>query len=275
MFPAGFDQDGQMFSNTRFGDFPQYLPAKKWMDKDELFAGWMLLSYQKPANASSTLDTMRAAKVTDENPRTFWVSKNNNSGEWIIVDLQKESEVKSIQVNYTDYKSDIFSNDPNKVYTQFRLYASPDGKNWTSIADLTHEKRDRPNAYIELKEPVKARWIKYEHVYVASPNLAISDIRVFGRGQGSAPKIPTGISAVRDHDPRNAVIKWTKVKGAVGYNIRWGIAPGKLYQTYQIWADQPATKEIRALNTGVSYYFAVEAFNENGVSPLSELVGIR
>lgn len=273
MFPAGFDRDGQMFSNTRFGDFPHYLPTKKWNDKDDLFAGWMLLSYKKPATASSTLDTLRATHVTDENPRTFWVASQNSPGEWISIDLEKIYDVKAVQVNFTDYKSDIFSNDPNKVYTQFKVYASTDNKNWNLIADLTKEKRDRPNAYLELATPTKARWIKYEHVYVASPKLAISDIRVFGNGTGAVPKVPVGISAVRDTDPRNALVKWEKVKDAVGYNIRWGIAPDKLYQTYQIWADQPTRKEIRALNVGVNYFFAVEAFNENGVSKLSDIKG--
>ena len=47
MFPAGFDKDNQMFANTRFGDFPQKLPTKKWENKDDLFTGWMLLSYKK------------------------------------------------------------------------------------------------------------------------------------------------------------------------------------------------------------------------------------
>jgi hypothetical protein len=271
MFPAGFDRDGQMYSNTRFGDFPHFLPTQKWNDKDDLFAGWMLLSYKKTATASSSLDTMQAAKVTDENPRTFWVAQQNKPGEWISIDLGKEFDVNAVQVNYTDYKSDIFSNDPNKVYTQFKLYASNDNKTWNLIADLTKEKRDRPNAYIELASATKARWIKYEHQYVASPKLAISDIRVFGKGNGAAPKTPTGISAVRDTDTRNAFVKWEKVKDAVGYNIRWGIAPDKLYQTHQVWADQPTTKEMRALNVGVQYFFAVEAFNENGVSKLSEV----
>ncbi|MGH9902739.1 MAG: hypothetical protein ACRD68_13100, partial [Pyrinomonadaceae bacterium] len=60
--------------------------------------------------------------------------------------------------------------------------------------------------------------IKYEHVYVASPNLAVSDIRVFGNGSGQPPATPTGLSARRDADPRNAFITWEKVPGAVGYN---------------------------------------------------------
>jgi hypothetical protein len=58
----------------------------------------------------------------------------------------------------------------------------------------------------------------------------------------------------------------------VGYNIVWGIAKDKLYQTYQVFGDQPNTLEIRALNKGVDYYFAIEAFNESGVSKVSEVV---
>jgi hypothetical protein len=144
------------------------------------------------------------------------------------------------------------------------------------IADLTREKkRDRPNAYMEFEKPVKARYIKYEHVYVASPNLAISDIRIFGNGQGKPPATPSNVTAKRDADVRNAFVSWKPVAGAMGYNILWGIDKNKLYQTYQIFADEPATKEIRALSRGVSYYFAVEAFSENGVSGRSEVVMVK
>ena len=275
MFPTGFDNDGHMFANTRFGDLPHLLPTKKWENKDELFTGWMLLSYKKPATASSALDTFNVLKITDENPRTFWVAKQNKEGEFVIVDLQKESEVRALQINYTDYKSDIFDGFDPKIYTQFRIYHSPDGKQWEKIVDLTHEKRDRPNAYLELEKPIRTRYIKYEHVYVASPNLAISDIRIFGNGLGKAPATPTKFTAKRDIDSRNAFVSWKKVPGAVGYNILWGIAKDKLYQTYQIWADEPDAKEIRALSKGVSYYFAIEAFNENGVSKQSEVTYVK
>lgn len=80
------------------------------------------------------------------------------------------------------------------------------------------------------------------------------------------------MTAKRQNDQRNADLTWTKVPGAVGYNIRWGIAPDKLYQTYQFWHDQPSTFELRALNVGVPYYFAIESFNETGVSALSPVV---
>jgi hypothetical protein len=275
MFPTGFDKDGQMFANTRFGDLPHYLPTKKWQSKDELFCGWMLLSYRKPALASSELDTFNVQNITDENPRTFWVAKQPKENEWAIIDLQQEYQVNALQVNFTDYKSNIYDGFDPKIYTQFRIYSSSDGKAWEKIVDLTNEKRDRPNAYLELENPVLARYIKYEHVYVASPNLAISDIRVFGNGTGKTPKTPDNFSVKRDSDPRNAFVTWKEVPGAFGYNILWGIDKEKLYQTYQVFADQPTSLEIRALSKGVSYFFAIEAFNENGVSKSSKVESVE
>jgi hypothetical protein len=61
----------------------------------------------------------------------------------------------------------------------------------------------------------------------------------------------------------------------LGYNILWGIASDKLYQTYQVFADAGSNLELRALTVGQDYYFAIEAFNENGVSKMSEVVYIE
>ena len=271
MFPAGFDKDGQLFSNTRFGDLPQRLPTEKWTNKDALFAGWMLLSYRKPCVASSVRGDFAANRVTDENPRTFWVAEQNKKGESLTIDLEKEQDVRAVQVNYTDYKSNVFNSD-SSVYVQFKLYASLDGQNWQIIADLTNEKRDRPCAYLELPKAVRARYLKYEHHYQKAPNLAISDIRVFGNGLENPPQTPQNFAAIRQKDQRNADISWQKEEGVTGYNILWGIEKDKLYQTYQVFADQPNKLELRALSIGQSYYYVIEAFNENGVSKPSEVI---
>jgi hypothetical protein len=143
------------------------------------------------------------------------------------------------------------------------------------LADLTREKRDRPNAYIELPRPVRTRYIRYEHIYVASANLAIGDIRVFGNRDGDPPAMPAGPTVRRLADARNALVAWRPVKGAVGYNILWGIDPGKLYQTYQVFADRPGPLEIRALTVGQDYWFAIEAFDESGVSGPSRSVLLK
>jgi len=182
--------------------------------------------------------------------------------------------VKAIQVNYADYQSGLYGTD-STVFTQFRLRASRDGVQWTTVVDLSGERRDRPNAYIELARPVRARFIRYEHIHVGAANLAVSDIRLFGNGDGSRPATPTVLTARRDRDERDATITWKPVPGIVGYNVRWGISPSKLYETYQRFADQGTTLELRALTVGQSYWAAIESFDENGVSTLSAPVPIR
>lgn len=274
MFPAGFDRDGHLFASTRFGDFPHKIPTGRWQSPDELFTGWMLLSYRRPVSASSARDRFPASHVTDEDPRSFWVAAANRPGEWLQVDLGREFSLRALQVNYADYQSGRFQSD-STVYTQFRLLASRDGRSWQTVADLSREKRDRPNAYVELPAPVRARYVRYEHGYVGAANLAVSDLRVFGTGAGRAPATPAGLRVRRDADPRNAFVSWRPVSGAVGYNVRWGIAPDKLYQTYQVFADRPQPLEVRALTVGQRYWFAVEAFDENGVSRLSRALEAR
>jgi xylan 1,4-beta-xylosidase len=274
MFPAGFDKDGVLYANNRFGDFPQRVPTNKWERAEELFPGWMLLSYKKPAVASSARYPYAAANVTDENPRSFWLAETNRSGETLTVDLARVREVRAVQVNFTDYKSGLFASGPD-VYTQFVLHHSEDGQKWETLVDLRSEKRDRPNAYFELAEPVRARFVRYEHVYVASPNLAISDVRVFGKAEGGAPAMPQKLAVRRDMDERNAHVTWEDVEGAVGYNVLWGIAPDKLYSCYQVWGDQRPRLEVRALTVRQKYSFAIEAFNESGVSKVSDVVNVE
>jgi hypothetical protein len=279
MFPAKFEADGQFWSTSRFGDFPYYVPATKVADPNRLFTGWMLLSYRKSVTASSTLGEFAADRVTDENPQTFWVAAANNPGETLTLDLGKIDTVRAIQVNFADYKSGRFDDAPD-IYTEFTLRASSDGQHWQEIARTELPRRDRPNAYFELPQPVRSRFIRYVHGHIGAANLAISDIRVFGNAGRSAPATPSRVIALRHSDERDATIRWEKVPGAIGYNIRFGIRPNRLMHTHQLWADElgkgaALQKELRSLNAGVSYWVAIEAFNESGVSKLSRVVPVR
>lgn len=273
LFPAAFDPDGLFHASTRFGDFPHRIPDHKCSPGEDLFTGWMLLSYKKPAIASSTLGNHAAAHVTDENPRTFWVAETARAGETLTVDLGRTCELRAIQVNYSDYKSNLYASD-STVYTRFRMQGSVDGSAWFILSDLSAETRDRPNAYLELERPARARFVRYEHLHVGAPHLAISDVRVFGFSPAARPPTPATLDVRRDQDPRNAFVRWRDVEGAVGYNILWGIREDALYQTYQVFADQPSKLEIRALTAGQSYCFAIEAFGEGGVSARSAIVRI-
>ena len=274
MYPAHFYPDGQMAASSRFGDFPHYAATARVEDPESLFTGWMLLSYKKPASASTTTGEFAADRVTDENPRTFWVAGANKPGETLTIDLGAAKTLRAVQVNFADYKSGRFADAPD-IYTEFALQSSLDGKSWSPLAKTEGPRRDRPNAYLELPAPAKARYVRYVHGHVGAANLAISDIRVFGSAGGKPPAVPAGVIAKRDADQRNAHVTWKPVKGAVGYNVLWGIRPDRLTLNYQRWADQGTSVELRALNVGQGYWIAVESFDENGVSKWSKPIAIR
>jgi len=277
LFPAAFSNDGQMSVNTRFADFPHYMPQALVTDPESLFTGWMLLSYRKPATASSVLgaesDKFNAAHVTDEDPRTFWVAAANEAGQTLTVDLGGRKTLRAVQVNFADYQSGRYRDAPD-IYTEFTLESSLDGKRWQLLATTGRERRDRPNAYFQLPSPVRARYVRYVHGHVGSAHLAISDLRVFGNAGGAAPGTPANVKAVRP-EPRMMTVRWRRVAGAIGYNVRWGVRPDRLNLCYQVFADSlkngGPSLDVRALSVGVEYHVAVEAFNENGVSALSNV----
>jgi len=273
LFPAAFSDDGQMSVNTRFADFPHYMPEAKVADSESLFTGWMLLSYLKRASASSVLGEFAAARATDEDPRTFWVAASNETGQTLTVDLGGRKTLRAVQVNFADYLSGRYGDAPD-IYTEFKLESSLDGKSWQPLAATGTERRDRPNAYFQLAAPVRARYVRYVHGHVGAAHLAISDLRVFGDAGGHAPKTPPNVKAVRS-ESRMMTVSWQRVPGAVGYNVRWGVKPDRLELCYQVFADHGTSLDIRALNAGVGYHVAVEAFDENGVSTLSKIVSVR
>lgn len=271
LFPTTFSDDGQMRVSTRFADFPNYMPEGKVDDPDSLFTGWMLLSYRKRASASSGTAEFPATHVTDEDPRTFWVAASNEPGQTLTVDLGAPKNLRAVQVDFADYLSGRFGDAPD-VYTEFALESSLDGKRWHPLAKTGPERRDRPNAYFQLPAPVRARYLRYVHGHVGAAHLAISDLRVFGDAGGAAPRAPARVTAVRTPDPRGMTVSWQPVRHAVGYNVRWGVKPDRLNLCYQVFADRGTKLEVRALDAGVAYYVAVEAFDENGVSGLSRTV---
>lgn len=272
LWPASFYDDGQMRVSTRFGDFPHWMPDARVDDPETLFTGWMLLSYRKRAVASSTLGSFDPARAADENPRTFWVAARNEAGQTLTLDLGGPRTVRAVQVNFADYDSGRFA-DADDIYTEFRLEHSRDGRRWEPLATVgtQADRRDRPNAYVPLPAPVRTRLVRYVHGHVGAAHLAISDLRVFGNADGAPPRAPAAPVATRGADRRNATIAWRAQHGATGYNVRWGLRADRLTLAWQVFADDPrgTTLTLRALNAGQRYVMAVEAFDENGVSPPS------
>lgn len=265
MFPTFFDEDGVMYSDTYFGDYPHYSPDQvSRQTTSGGFRGWMLLSYGKPVKASSQLESYPVENVTDENLKTFWVAGKNDDKQWVEIDLEEVSDVYALQLNFFDYEETGFWGRMPNLRQRYFVEASVDGARWRVLVDYRNSFRDAPHNYIELDQPIEARYIRYRHHYVPGKNLAMGDIRVFGLGRGKKPATVKGFTVVREADERNARISWKAVKGAQGYNVLWGVALDKLYSSWMVYGDN--SLDLRALTVGQKYYFAIEAFNENGIS---------
>ena len=265
MFPTFFDEDGVIYSDTYFGDYPHYSPDQvSRQTTSGGFRGWMLLSYGKPVKASSQLESYPVENVTDENLKTFWVAGKNDDKQWVEIDLEEVSDVYALQLNFFDYEETGFWGRMPNLRQRYLVEASVDGARWRVLVDYRNSFRDAPHNYIELDQPIEARYIRYRHHYVPGKNLAMGNIRVFGLGRGKKPATVKGFTVVREADERNVRISWKAVKGAQGYNVLWGVAPDKLYSSWMVYGDN--SLDLRALTVGQKYYFAIEAFNENGIS---------
>jgi hypothetical protein len=262
MYPTFFDKDDLMYSNTEFGDYPHFAPSAGGRKGE--FAGWMLLSYKKPVKATSIFEKYAAGNVVDENVKTFWIAGQNDDKQVLEIDLVNPGKVFAIQLNYHDYKSDMYGKIPG-LYHRYIIEGSADGNTWITLVDRKNSFRDVPNDYVELGVPQTVRFIRYKNIHVPTPYLSISGLRVFGLGQGKAPQIVKNVSIDRKKDPRDAMITWDKQANVQGYNVLWGIAPDKLYSSWMVYDSTQLN--LKSLSVGQSYYFSLEAFNENGISP--------
>ena len=229
---------------------------------------WMLLSYNKPVEVSSALPNHPKENVAGEDIRKYWSAATENKGEWVMIDLESQCNVNAVQINFAEEGTTILGNTTGRsdsIYYQYLLEYSTDKKNWKKLADKTSNKTDVPHDYIELSTPVSAKYIRLTNYHIPDGKFAVSGLRIFGKGTGKAPQPVAAFTVTRDTaDKRNAILTWKKDADAVGYNIRYGTAPDKLYENYQVLNTDSLT--IHSLSKLQQYYFTIDAFNENGIT---------
>ncbi len=270
LFPMFFDKDGELYTYTGFGDFPFKIPGKKIYKPDELSPHWMLLSYNKPVEVSSELPGHPKEYAADENIRNYWSAETGNKGEWISIDLQKQCTINAVQINFAENETQIYGRNP-EIYYQYLLEYSADNKTWHKLIDKTKNKTDVPHDYIELRDPVKARYVKLINYRIPGGTFAISGLRVFGNGGGSLPAKISEFKIDRLKNDRCIVnIKWKKSPNTVGFNIHYGTQKDKLYHNYEVLGTDSII--IRSLNALSKYYFTIDAFNENGITKSGKII---
>lgn len=274
IWPAGFDRDDVMWCNTAFGDYPHYLPSAAKNEYGGGFTNWFLLNYKKMIMVSSSLGGYHANNANDEDMKTYWSAASGNKGEWIQTDLGNVSTVNAVQINYAD--QDVDSNRLGKIndqYHQYKMYYSADGKKWNILVDKSNNKTDVPHDYVELAQPVQARFIKLENIHMPTGKFAISGLRVFGNGNGTKPDAVKTFFVLRtEKDKRSGWIKWNPVNNAFAYNIYYGIAPDKLYNCVML--HNVNEYWFKAMDSQKTYYFTIEAVNENGVSERTKVIKV-
>lgn len=269
LFPAGFDKDGVMFCNQNFADYPLCTPEGKF-DAAALKPEWMLLSYKKPVAVSSGEG---AEKAVDEDIRTWWSAASPEPGQWLTVDLEKLSDIRAIQVNLADenvivpFPADSYGDERRTRHIEvtpqisnYRLEASADGQSWELLETVS---RECSNGYYEYADGVNARYVRLigGKLPYGQP-LRVSGLRIFGNGTGEKPaQAEATAERIGDLD---ALVRWEHISGAQGCNVRYGIAPDKLYMSWLVYdADEV---RLSTLIKGQEYYICVDSFNENGIT---------
>ena len=273
LWPAGFDADGELFCNQRYGDWPMSVAEgsdEPWRDP-----AWMLLSVWKQADASSSVPGHGPERATEENVQTWWRAASNSRDEWLRVDLGRVFDVHAVQINFADDKLDIAC--PGEIHpgsqaryieeaelrTQWRLEGSSDGDTWFVIEDKSAAETDLSHDLIVREEGFAARYLRLSDMALPyGQNPCVSGLRVFGLGEGEKPACP------RYHAERiealDMLVDIADQEDALGWNILFGANPEKLYHSYMVFA--PGPRRVGALIEGREYYVRIDAFNESGIT---------
>lgn len=271
IWPAGFDADGELYCNQNYGDWPRRVEQaymNPWTDPE-----WYLLSYQKTVSCSSFEEGKGPDKAVDEDVRTWWRASSAKPGEWLLMDLGQEYDVRAVQINFADDKiavpvpGEMRSGvqpryiDEGSHSTRWILEFSVDGETYSVLEDKSKAETNLPHDLLVFEEGKKLRYLKLTVLETAYHQPAcVSGLRVFGKGQGEKPAKPFfDVNMDTELDMTVSISD----SDAIGYNILWGHMENKLYHSYQTFKHQ---QKIGALVKNMPVYVRVDSFNENGIT---------
>ena len=286
IWPAGFDADGELFCNTRYGDWPQRIDVQNdpWKEPE-----WMLLSYGKSVTASS--EACPAANVVNEDVQNWWKAASDDPQPTLTLDLGSVYDVRAVQINFADDMGLVSLPEGAKLWgdegrgryieerkftTRWLLETSTDGENWQILEDKRNAVTDLSHDLVLHEDGIPVRYLRLSHMelpYGQTP--CVSGLRVFGRGHGPLPAAACDV-AVDRYEDLSMKVTWHPALGIaedetaaaacapLGYEVLWGHAENKLYHSMRVFGKCEA--DIRALVKGQKYFVRVDAFNEVGIT---------
>jgi len=272
LFPVYLAKDNNKMSHAVWTDYPFVIPDEKTdFETNNGSLNWNLLSYEKPVRVSSELPDFGKTYANDEKVETWWSAQSGNSGEWLQIDLGTPMEINAIQVNFADQD---FSNksDNSYVYYQYIIEGSNDNNTWKNVADRSKNTIDQPHELIVLDKPQKFHYLRITNTKNMDGKFSLSGFRVFGNGGGALAQEVSGIRVIRNDDKRRFQLYWDSQENTTGYVVRWGIDKEHLNNASMVFENQ---LEAGYFNRDSEYYFAIDAFTENGVTTGNKITGIR
>lgn len=279
LFPCDFDADGVLWCNQNFADYPYALPEGSRADMGRTAPDWLLLSYGKPATASSSRPEHGPQLGVNEDVRSWWAAQTPGADEWFQVDLGEGCRVHAVQLNFADHDLQKPELAPEQYHkesmggryievtprrTAYLLEGSADGQSWQTLRDRHTGGGDYAHDWTVLDSPLPLRYLRVRNMVLPYGGVpAISGLRVFGRGGGSAPGAVAGLRGSHTVDG-TIRLDWQAVPGADGYNVRYGLQPDKLYSSWQLYGATGL--DLSMVNANTVYYVAVDSFNGNGVT---------
>ena len=273
IWPAGFDADGELFCDQRYGDWPMAVPegaCDPWADP-----AWMLLSVHKKVTASSFTEGHVPEKAAEENVQSWWQAAACGREEWLCLDLGQVFDVHAVQVNFADDTigipcpgeirpgSQARYIEERELVTRWKLEGSTDGEGWFVIEDKSAAETDLSHDLVVREKGFAARYLRLSEMEVPYGQApCISGLRVFGLGKGEKPGAPE-FTAARVND-LDMVVDIAAQDDALGWNILFGSSPEKLYHSDMVFT--PGEHRVGALIKGRQYFVRVDVFNENGIT---------
>ena len=280
IFPAGFDDEGVLFCNQIFGDYPTVAPTGPVDPWTGTQTGWMLQSYRARTSATSSAPGHGPELAADEDVRTWWVAGSADPGQALTLDLREARLVHAVQVNVADHQLNrhkprrsrrgpdeqpaaLRAVHPQDHPVRYVLEGSRDGVDWRVLHDGRVDRSDRPHRLVVLPDAEMLRFLRVTGVSVPwDAPFALSGVRVFGHHDVAAPE-PITPHAVRT-GPLDAAVSWSASAGADGYNVRYGLSKDRLYHSWQVWGAERLS--LSTLNAGLGYWVAVDSFGPGGVT---------